>query len=87
MFCSRFLGAASLVAALLGNSAALAANICQTPKLACVTHMPVGGFCECAAHGTTQDGTVVHKLPPGQKINATGTAGGCGAHPGAPGCK
>jgi hypothetical protein len=72
--------------ALIGwASAASAANICQAGKLACATTMPVGGFCECTAHGTTEEGTVVKKLPPHAKVNAT--AGGCGSHPGAPGCK
>jgi len=84
----RFTNAAGLVifaAAMLQGGAASAANICQADKLACPTTMPVGGFCECTAHGTTQDGTVVRKPAPARHVNAT--AGGCGAQPNAPGCK
>ncbi len=73
-----------LGATLLAGGAASAANICQAGKLTCATTMPVGGFCECTAHGTTEDGTVVAKKAPQRKVNAT--AGGCGAHPDAPGC-
>ncbi len=58
------------------------ANVCQAGKLMCATTMPVGGFCECTAHGMTDDGTVVDQAH--GKLNAT--AGGCGAHPNAPGC-
>jgi hypothetical protein len=70
--------------ALIAGSAS-AANICQAGKLTCPTTMPVGGFCECTAHGATQDGTVVKKPAPERHVNAT--AGGCGATPNAPGCK
>ena len=72
------------VAVALGGTAS-AANICQAGKLASATTMPVGGFCECTGHGTTEEGTVVKKLPPHTKVNST--AGGCGAHPDAPGCR
>jgi hypothetical protein len=75
----------ALFAAAAFASPALAANICQAEKLTCATNMPVGGFCECTSHGTTQDGTVVKKPEPHRKVNAT--AGGCGAQPGAPGCR
>jgi hypothetical protein len=61
------------------------ARVCVAGKLICATTMPVGGFCECSAHGESKDGTVFEKAPPGAKINAT--AGGCGAHPNAPGCR
>jgi len=71
-------------AAMFASGPALA-NMCQTDKLMCATNMPVGGFCECTAHGTTQDGTVVKKPPPHAKVNST--AGGCGVNPKAPGCK
>jgi len=77
--------AAAFSAAILAATPALALNICQAGKLTCATHMPVGGFCECTAHGATQDGTVVAKPAPNHKVNAT--AGGCGINPGAPGCK
>ncbi len=59
------------------------ANTCQADKLMCATTMPVGGYCECTAHGSAQGGTVISK-PARGKINST--AGGCGAHPDAPGC-
>jgi hypothetical protein len=68
-----------------GGPAHAEKNMCQAGKLTCPTSMPVGGFCECAAHGATQDGTVVKKPAPGRRVNAS--AGGCGAQPGAPGCK
>ena len=76
---------AMLLAASALSGAASAANMCQAEKLTCPTTMPVGGYCECTAHGTTDGGTVVSKLAPRTPVNAT--AGGCGAHPGAPGCK
>jgi len=60
------------------------ANTCQADNLTCPTTMPVGGYCECRSHGTTQGGTVVTTGAP-RKQNST--AGGCGAHPGAPGCR
>ena len=60
------------------------ARVCQTAKLACATTMPMGGFCQCTAHGMTEDGTVMSKAKPHQVLNAT--AGGCGTHPTAPGC-
>jgi hypothetical protein len=66
-------------------SGAAHANVCQAGKLTCATTMPVGGFCECTAGGTTQDGTVVSKPAPKRKLNST--AGGCGSQPGAPGCR
>jgi hypothetical protein len=69
-------------AAAAGGSAA--ANSCQAGKLMCPTKMPVGGYCECVAHGVTQDGTVVSTAAPGQRTNAT--AGGCNINPKAPGC-
>jgi len=80
-----FVCGAFLAAATINGGAASAANICQAGKLTCATTMPVGGFCECTSHGNTQDGTVVSKPAPHQKLNAT--AGGCGANPTAPGCR
>jgi hypothetical protein len=79
------LGAPLFVAALFGATPALAANMCQAGKLTCATTMPVGGYCECSSHGTTQDGTVVSKPVPHRKVNST--AGGCGTQPNAPGCR
>jgi hypothetical protein len=73
-----------LAVTLLGAGGASAANICQAGKLTCATTMPVGGYCECTAHGVTQDGTVIPKPAPHPKVNST--AAGCGAHPGSPGC-
>jgi hypothetical protein len=81
---TRYLSCALLAAAALGAGPAYAANICQADKLACATTMPVGGFCQCTAHGSTQNGTVVTKAAPGQPVNST--AGGCGAQPTEPGC-
>jgi hypothetical protein len=69
--------------ALAGGSAY--AGMCQAGKLMCPTKMPVGGYCECTAHGVTTGGTVVAKAPPKRKVDAS--AGGCGAQPDAPGCK
>jgi hypothetical protein len=60
------------------------ANTCQADKLTCPTAMPVGGYCECTARGTTQGGTVTAPAPH-EHYNAT--TGGCGANPGAPGCR
>lgn len=72
-------------AAVFAMVGAAQANVCQTDKnLICATTMPVGGFCECTAHGMTDDGTVLARAPSGARINAT--AGGCGTHPNAPGC-
>lgn len=75
--------AMALVATLVAGPAS-AANTCKADTMSCATTMPVGGYCECKAHGVTQSGTVVTKSTPQPKTNAT--AGGCGAHPGAPGC-
>jgi hypothetical protein len=80
-----YLSCALLAAAALGGGAASAANICQAGRLTCATTMPIGGYCECTAHGNTQDGTVVSKAAPRERVNST--AGGCGAHPEAPGCR
>ncbi len=70
-------------AALAGGPASAAT--CQADNLTCPTTMPEGGYCECTSHGTTRDGTVVAKPAPHRRQNAT--AGGCGAHPEAPGCR
>jgi hypothetical protein len=73
----------ALIALTLASVPALA-GMCQAGKLMCPTQMPVGGYCECTAHGITTGGTVVAKAPPHKKPDAT--AGGCGAQPNAPGC-
>ena len=80
-----YLAGALLAATVLSGGAASAANTCQADTLSCPTQMPVGGYCECKTHRVTQSGTVVTKPPPKSKTNAT--AGGCGANPGAPGCR
>jgi hypothetical protein len=61
------------------------ANVCQTDHMACATTMPIDGYCQCTSRGGTEDGTVILKPVSHQSINAR--AGGCGAEPGAPGCK
>ena len=78
---------AALMAAgtLVSGGAAFATNICQADTLSCPTTMPVGGYCECHAKGATQSGTVVSKATKHIRTNAT--AGGCGVHPDAPGCR
>jgi len=81
---TRSLSCVLFAAAVLGGGTAYAANICQAEKLTCATTMPIGGYCQCTSHGSPQDGTVVSKPAPGQKVNST--AGGCGAQPAAPGC-
>jgi hypothetical protein len=81
----RLFFSASLLAAATLLGAAGPVNICQAGKLTCATTMPVGGYCECTSHGSTQDGTVVPKPAPHEKVNAT--AGGCGVKPDAPGCR
>ncbi len=78
-------GLLALLGAPLLAAPALAANMCDAPPVSCATTMPVGGYCQCTARGTTQDGTVVSKPARGQRSNAT--AGGCGAQPNAPGCR
>jgi hypothetical protein len=82
---SAYLTAAltTLVFALSGG--AVLASVCQTDHMLCATTMPVDGYCQCAARGATEDGTVLAKPPPHQPINAS--AGGCGAQPGSPGCR
>jgi len=80
-----YLSLALLAATALGGGAASAANICQAGPLTCATTMPIGGYCECTAHGDTQGGTVVSK--PLRRGPVNSTAGGCGVHPNAPGCR
>jgi hypothetical protein len=79
----RYLAAALAIFVTLSGGEALA-NLCQTDHLLCATTMPVDGYCVCRAHGTSEDGTVVIKAPPRDRINAT--VGGCGADPRSPGC-
>jgi hypothetical protein len=83
MSVKRFGPAALALAGLIFAGPALA-NMCVAENLSCPTKMPVGGFCECTAHGQTKDGTVVAKAP---EHRSNATAGGCGAQPNAPGCK
>jgi hypothetical protein len=78
-----YLGVVFAAAALAAGPAQAA--ICQAGALVCGTTMPVGGYCECTAHGTTESGEVVAKPVRGKQIDAT--AGGCGAQPNAPGCR
>lgn len=75
-----------LVAALIGIAAgqAEAAGICRAERLSCATNMPVGGYCECTARGTTESGTVMSRADTRKPVDST--AGGCGANPKAPGC-
>ncbi len=77
------LSAALFVAVALSGGQALA-NVCQTDNLMCPTSMPVDGYCQCTAHGVTEDGTVV---PPSPRVHFNATPGGCGADPRAPGCR
>ncbi len=82
----------SLSVALMGamtvfGGQALAANMCRTDNLTCATTMPVGGYCECTAHGNTESGSVAESGPVRRGHHwQSATAGGCGAHPNAPGC-
>ena len=78
-----YLAGVLTVAATLTGSKAMA-NVCVADTLMCATTMPVDGYCECTAHKGVEGGTVVPRSPSGRRINAT--AGGCGAHPQAPGC-
>jgi hypothetical protein len=78
-------GPVVLTSLMIASGPALAANTCEAPLLTCATTMPVGGYCECTARGQTHDGTVTARPARGQRDNAT--AGGCGAHPNAPGCR
>jgi len=79
--------AVALFSAMLMLSAghAAAANYCQTDHLTCGTTMPVDGYCECRARGTTEDGTVVAARERHTAVNST--AAGCGTAPNAPGCR
>ncbi len=74
----------ALVVGLAAGSPAFAANMCRAENLSCATTMPVGGYCECTSHGVTKDGTVAASAR-GRADNST--AGGCGAHPNAAGCR
>jgi hypothetical protein len=79
----RTLTAALVTAVTLAGGPAVA-NTCRTDKLVCPTSMPVGGYCECRSHDTTEGGTVMERAPH-EHDNAT--TGGCGVNPGAPGCR
>jgi hypothetical protein len=78
----------SLVAATALTGGPAFANICQAGRLTCATTKRVGGYCECAARGTTEGGTVVTQQESRrsrQPLNST--TGGCGAQANAPGCR
>jgi hypothetical protein len=77
-----YFAAVLITAMALGGGQALA-NTCRADTLTCPTAMPVGGYCECTSHGTTQSGTVA---PPASREHYNATAGGCGVNPAAPGC-
>lgn len=82
-----YLAFALLAAGTLAGPAS-AANMCRAGQLTCATTMPVGGYCECTAHGATEGGTVVSNSEAHQsRQKANATAGGCGANPSAPGCR
>ena len=78
-----YFAAALITAIALGGGQALA-NTCRAEKLTCPTAMPVGGYCECTSHGTTEGGEVA---PPAPHGHYNSTPGGCGVNPGAPGCR
>jgi hypothetical protein len=80
----RYLAAAFVTAATIASGHALAST-CRADPLICPSTMPVGGFCECKASGTTIAGTVAATLAPDEHYNAT--AGGCGAQSDDPGCR
>ncbi len=80
----QFLGLAALAAFAVAGGPARAAS-CQAEHMMCATAMPVGGYCECTARGATESGTVVDRPMSRRSMNAT--AGGCGAHPNAAGCR
>lgn len=84
MQCIRYLTSALLTAAALTGGPALA-KVCQTERFTCATTMPVEGYCECTSRGVTEGGTVVSKPESRRPLNST--AGGCGEHPNAPGCR
>jgi hypothetical protein len=81
--------AAAFIAATAIAGGQAAANTCRADPLICPTTMPVDGFCQCVAHGTTLNGTVAPSVTPAGvpygHYNAT--AGGCGADPDDPGCR
>lgn len=84
MRCFGYISSALFATAILAAGPAFA-NSCQAGNLTCPTTMPVGGYCECTAHGKTEPGTVTSKPAPGQHYNST--AGGCGANPKSAGCR
>lgn len=77
--------APALLALGLATGSAQAAGICRSDHLTCATNMPVGGYCECTARGSTEGGTVEARPAPGNKVNST--SGGCGSQPNSPGCR
>ncbi|HUN42672.1 MAG TPA: hypothetical protein VMU81_20445 [Acetobacteraceae bacterium] len=77
--------AAVFAAVVMLSGGAALANVCQTDHMMCGTTMPIDGYCECHTHGNSEGGTVVSKLPPHSRMNAT--AGGCGTNPNSPGCR
>jgi hypothetical protein len=77
--------ALALLAAAAIPGAPASANTCQAGRMTCPTSMPIDGYCECTAHGTTEGGTVVAR--PVSRRPANATSGGCGVHPDAAGCR
>lgn len=85
MRATRYFALALLAAAAIGGGPAFAAT-CKTDAMTCATGMPIDGYCECTAHGTTESGTVVANAPPRHMMKGA-KAAGCGAHPNDPGCR
>ena len=84
-----YLSVALMGAMMAFSGQTLAANTCRADTLTCATTMPVGGYCECTSRGNTQGGTVVANTRATRGAHVppdNATAGGCGAHPNAPGC-
>jgi hypothetical protein len=86
---SLYLSVGLMGAMMAFSGQTLAANTCQADTLTCATRMPVGGYGECTSYGNTSGGTVVENTRAIRNAHLqqdNATAGGCGAHPNAPGC-
>jgi hypothetical protein len=81
----RYVAVAFLTVVAFTSNSAIAVNIRQAGKLRCATTIPVDGYCECTAHGNTDEGTAVSRRETRQPLSST--AAGCGAQPGSPGCR
>jgi len=82
-----YLAAALITTAIVGTTIAgghAVATTCRADPLICTSTMPVGGYCECKASGTTIGGTVTATRAP-EHYNST--AGGCSANSNDPGCR